>query len=177
MPRAASPRAAVPAQVGSRRVDPRDDLIEWITWLMDGVVRIPGTKISVGLDALIGLIPGAGDVLTGAVQAGLVLIALRRYNVPKAVAARMAANVLLDIGVGAIPLVGDLFDVAFKANTRNLKLIREVRDLQVQGQAVPSAPSKRYLLTVGALLGGALVLVLAGFVAVLVWVFQSRPLW
>src|SRR3954466_10449082 len=93
-------------------VDPVAQLLSRLAWLMDRAWGIPGTNIRVGLDALLGLLPVGGDVLTGLVQAGLVLLALRRYHVPPAVAARMAGNVLLDISVGAIPLLGDLFDVA-----------------------------------------------------------------
>jgi len=98
--------------------------LERLSWLMDRALSVPGTKISVGLDALLGLFPGIGDVLTGLVQAGLVLAALSRYNVPKHVAARMMTNVLIDVGVGIVPFLGDLFDVAFKANTRNVKLLQ-----------------------------------------------------
>src|SRR5208337_4628030 len=87
----------------------------------------PVTNISLGLDALLGLLPVGGDVLTGFVQAGLVLVALKHYRVPRAVAARMMGNVLLDIAVGAIPLLGDMFDVFFKANTANLKLLAPYR--------------------------------------------------
>ena len=91
--------------------------LERLAWLMDRAFSIPGTRIAVGLDALIGLLPIGGDVLTGLVQTGLVLVALRHYKVPRTVAVRMMANVLIDIIVGAIPLLGDLFDVGFKANT------------------------------------------------------------
>ena len=101
--------------------------LERIAWLMDRAIKIPGTNISLGLDALLGLLPVGGDVLTGFVQAGLVLVALKHYRVPRAVAARMMGNVLLDIAVGAIPLLGDMFDVFFKANTANLKLLAPYR--------------------------------------------------
>src|SRR5262245_3134093 len=101
--------------------------LEWVAWLMDRAFRIPGTRISVGLDALIGLLPIGGDVLTGLVQAVLVVVAVSHYKVPRTVAARMAANVLIDIAVGAVPLLGDLFDVAFKANTRNIQLLEPYR--------------------------------------------------
>ena len=106
-----------------RHDDPIANLLDQVAWLMDRAFTVPGTKVRVGLDGLLGLLPLGGDVLTGLVQAGLVLIALGRYRVPPAVAARMMANVLLDVGVGAIPLLGDLFDVAFKANTRNMALL------------------------------------------------------
>ena len=71
--------------------------LERVAWLMDRAVTIPGTRITVGLDALLGLLPVGGDVLTGLVQAALVLVALNHYKVPKAVAARMMTNVLLDV--------------------------------------------------------------------------------
>jgi len=139
--------------------------LEWLAWLMDRSIPIPGTKFKVGLDAVLGLIPGGGDLFTGLIQSGLVLVALKHYRVPKAVAARMAANVLLDIGVGSIPFVGDLFDAGFKANTRNLALLREVHAIQARGGPIPSAPSVRYLWTIGAILIGALLLVFVGLVA------------
>jgi hypothetical protein len=94
---------------------------------MDRAVRIPGTRISLGLDAILGLFPGLGDVATGFVQAIFVLVILRQYRIPQPMAARMAANVLIDMLVGTIPFLGDLFDVSFKANTRNLKLLQEHR--------------------------------------------------
>src|SRR5690349_18923129 len=139
--------------------------LEWVAWLMDRAFRVPGTNVRVGLDALLGLLPVGGDVLTGVVQAALVLIAVAHYRVPKAVAARMVANVLLDIGVGSIPVVGDLFDVFFKANTRNVQLLRQARQLKDEGKPMAAGPSKRYLLLIGATLGAALMLVLIGFIA------------
>ena len=114
--------------------------LERLAWLMDRAFAIPGTKFRVGLDAFLGLLPVGGDLLTGLVQTGLVLTAVEHYRVPKPVAARMAANVLIDIGVGSIPLVGDLFDVAFKANTRNMKPCAEVRQLLQAGEPIPSGP-------------------------------------
>src|SRR3954465_14073654 len=83
--------------------------LERLAWLMDRAFHIPGTRISVGLDALLGLLPVGGDVLTGLVQARVVLVPLSHYKVPRTVAARMMANVLIDTAVGAIPILGDLF--------------------------------------------------------------------
>ncbi len=168
--------------------------LERIAWLMDRAVRIPGTKITLGLDALLGLIPIGGDLLTGLVQAGLVLVALKHYRVPRSVAARMAANVLIDISVGAIPLLGDLFDVVFKANTANLKLLEPYRERpdaielmpapdqagarssgMTNGRAIGARPRGtpwRYILPIAAVLVVALILVLIGFVTVVRWLFS-----
>ena len=160
--------------------------LEWIAWLMDRAFTIPGTRIRVGLDALLGLLPIGGDVLTGLVQAGLVLVALSHYKVPKTVAARMAANVLIDIAIGAIPLLGDLFDVAFKANTRNIQLLEPYRQqAPIAGdRPSPSRPLPlalefkpigmpwRYLAPIAAVLFIALALVLIGFITVVRWLFH-----
>ena len=136
---------------------------------MDRAFQIPGTKIRVGLDALLGLLPVGGDLLTGIVQVGLVLVALKRYRVPKPVAARMAANVLLDTTLGAIPFVGDLFDVAFKANTRNIKLRQQVAEQRQRNEAVSSKSSVLFLVGIASVLLLTLGLVFIGFVTVVAW--------
>ena len=148
-------------------------LLEKLAWLMDHAIPIPGTRFRVGLDAIFGLLPVGGDLLTGLIQSGLVLTALKHYRVPKPVAARMAANVLLDIAVGSIPFIGDAFDAGFKANTRNLKLLAEVREHQKRGEPMPSAPSVGYLVGIGVALLVALGLVFAAAVAVAAWIWKS----
>jgi hypothetical protein len=150
-------------------------LLEQVSWLMDRSIRIPGTRFTIGLDAILGLLPIGGDVLTGIVQVGIVLLALYHYRVPKAVAARMAANVLLDTSLGALPVVGDVFDAFFKANTRNMQLLNQVQELQQRGEPVPAAPSVIYLVSLAALLLGVLFLVLIGFITVITWLIR-RPI-
>lgn len=93
------------------------------TW-MDSRFTIPGTNIKFGFDALIGLIPGAGDFATLLISGYMVSI-LAKNGASGFVLARMALNVLIDALLGSIPLLGDIFDVAFKANIRNVKLLRE----------------------------------------------------
>lgn len=149
--------------------------LEWVAWLMDRAFTIPGTKFRVGLDAILGLLPVGGDALTGLVQAAFVLVALARYRVPRAVAARMAANVLLDVAVGAIPIVGDAFDAFFKANTRNLALLREAEAHQRRGEPMPAGPSMRFLVGLCVLFLVALVLVVAAFIALIVWLAKGPP--
>lgn len=92
--------------------------------LMDAQFSIPGTQYRFGLDGIIGLIPGLGDLSTFAVSGYMVMI-MAQNGASGYVLARMTLNILIDAAIGAIPLIGDLFDFAFKANTRNLRLMEE----------------------------------------------------
>ncbi|HKH61671.1 MAG TPA: DUF4112 domain-containing protein [Flavitalea sp.] len=98
--------------------------LERIAKLMDAQFTVPGTNFKFGLDGIIGLIPGAGDISTFAVSAYLLTI-MARNGASGYVMARMVLNVVIDAVVGMIPILGDLFDIAFKANMRNLKLMKE----------------------------------------------------
>ena len=98
--------------------------IQFLAKLMDSRFRVPGTDIRFGLDAIIGLIPVAGDLST-LVISGYMLLILARNGASGFLLARMVLNVLIDAVVGVIPFLGDLFDVAFKANMRNLRLMEE----------------------------------------------------
>lgn len=158
---------------GPDYVPPGLEGLEKIAWLMDRAFHIPGTPIRVGLDSLIGLLPVGGDVLTGVIQVGIVLVAMVHYKVPRAIAARMAANVLLDTAVGAIPFVGDAFDVAFKANTRNIKLLTHVQQQRLANKPVGTASSVLYLTGLVAAMLGLLALVTIGFVVVVAWVWKK----
>ena len=93
--------------------------------LLDSRFRIPGTNIRFGLDALLGLVPVAGDVVTLALS-GYLFVLMARHGGGPLLLLRMAGNVALDALVGAIPLVGDLFDIGFKANVRNLDLLKKL---------------------------------------------------
>ncbi|HEU5088094.1 MAG TPA: DUF4112 domain-containing protein [Roseiflexaceae bacterium] len=93
-----------------------------IATILDDAVRIPGTKIRFGLDPLLGLLPGGGDAVTGAVATYAIVLAAR-LGAPPAVIARLAMNVLVDVATGTIPLVGDLFDVGWKSNRKNVQLL------------------------------------------------------
>jgi hypothetical protein len=90
--------------------------------VQDELFRVPGTRIRFGLDALAGLVPGLGDAVTGSVAA-YSLFAATRMGAPPSVIARMAGNIALDLLLGTVPLLGDLFDVGWKANTRNVRLL------------------------------------------------------
>lgn len=93
-----------------------------LAWLMDGALRVPGTRFRFGLGGLIGLPPGLGD----AALAGMSLLIVWeawRMGAPKALVTRMLGNVGIEFAVGSVPVIGDLFDMAFKANLRNLALL------------------------------------------------------
>ena len=90
--------------------------------ILDSAVGIPGTKIRVGLDPVLGLVPGLGDV-AGAALSGYVVLLGARLGAPRAVVVRMLGNVALDTIVSAVPILGDAFDVGWKSNTRNVALL------------------------------------------------------
>ena len=93
---------------------------------MDTAFILPGTNVRFGLDALIGLVPGIGDAITTAISLYIVHEA-HQLGAPSHVILRMLANVALDGFVGAVPVVGDAFDVMWRANRRNVRLLREWR--------------------------------------------------
>jgi hypothetical protein len=127
--------------------------------LLDSAARVPGTGIRFGADAIIGLVPGLGDV-GGAALAGYLVILAQRLGVPRAVVVRMLANVAVDTLAGTVPLIGDLFDVAFKSNLRNVALLERA----LERPAATTRTSR--LLVVGTILG--LVLLVAGGLVVAV---------
>jgi hypothetical protein len=91
--------------------------------MLDDLVTIPGTRQRLGVDSVVGLIPGIGDLASAAVGAWIIVEA-SRFRLPGVVLARMVINTVIDFLIGAIPLLGDLFDIVFKSNSRNLALFR-----------------------------------------------------
>jgi hypothetical protein len=112
--------------------------IDALATLMDTAFVIPGTEIRFGLDALIGLVPGIGDAIT-TVMSLFIVSEARALGAPRTLIARMLANVALDGLVGAVPFAGDMFDVAFRANRRNMALLRAHLD-KAEGRAAPYWP-------------------------------------
>jgi hypothetical protein len=98
--------------------------LEWLVDLMDSRFQIPGTTIRLGLDAILGLVPGIGDGVSALVSA-FIFQQLRKHKLPWYTQARMIGNILLDFTLGAVPLVGDLLDIGFKANRANVSLARK----------------------------------------------------
>ena len=95
-----------------------------LAWLIDGAFRLPGTRFRFGLNGIIGLLPVGGDAVLGALSLFIVYEAAQ-MGVPRPKLARMVANVALETVGGSVPLLGDLFDVALKANLRNIAIIEE----------------------------------------------------
>lgn len=121
MARSGKPVPAAPeAVVGDARLD----RMRAAARLLDSQFRIPGTRIRFGLDAVAGLVPGVGD-FAGAVASAYFIYEAARLGAPGAVLTRMITNVGLEALVGAVPILGDLFDVAFKANNRNMRLLEQ----------------------------------------------------
>lgn len=156
-------RDPVPAPPPARR---GADHLRTLGHLLDEAFPIPGTRFRVGFDSLLGLVPGVGDGLTSVLSAYIVVQAAR-LGVPVPVLARMLLNVAVDGLVGTIPVLGDLFDAGWKANVRNLALLRAELER-------PGPERRSSALVVGAVALTALALV-AGFG--LVAFLAARALW
>ena len=128
--------------------------------ILDDGIRIPGTGIRIGLDPILGLIPGAGDV-AGAVLSGAIVLESMRQGITRYTLLRMAANIVIDTVLGAFPVLGDLFDAAFKSNRRNLELLE-------RHAAIPPA-SERADRTFVLLVGGGLLLFCVAVAAGALW--------
>jgi len=119
---------AAPARRASEALAPL--LPAWaarLTRLLDDLLRVPGTNLGVGLDGVLGLLlPGVGDAVTGTGSMALLLLALRE-RVPTVILGRMLLNIAVDLVLGVIPVVGDVFDVLFRANRLNLALVEQHR--------------------------------------------------
>ena len=108
--------------------------LEALARLMDGAFVLPGTNLRFGLEAIVGLVQVAGDMIAGLVSTYLIWEA-RQLGAPRWLVARMLANTLLDTTIGAIPVLGDAFDVLFRANLKNMTLLRRHLDKKGLGSA------------------------------------------
>ena len=111
--------------------------LEALAKLMDGSFTVPGTNIRLGLDAVIGLVPVAGDLVSGLISTYMIWEA-RRLGAPKVLIARMVANTFFDTTIGAIPVLGDAFDMLFRGNMKNMALLR--RHIEKRGLNTPPGP-------------------------------------
>jgi hypothetical protein len=142
-----------PAPIVGTHEPARLEHLRAMSRLLDNAFTIPGTRYRFGLDALIGLVPGLGDAVS-AVFSGYLVLQASRMGAPRSVVTRMIGNVAIDTIVGWIPLLGDIFDVAWKSNVRNMALLEQ----HVRQPAAAKAGSRRAIV----LVGGVLILLLAG---------------
>ncbi len=127
---------------------------ERLVALLDDFLRIPGTDIKIGLDPILGLIPGVGDLVTGGSAAALLLLALKE-RIPTVAILRMVVNIAIDTLVGAIPVVGDVFDFAYRSNRQNLDIIKRYKN---DPKAEPTRTDKALVGVGFALIGLSIVL-------------------
>jgi hypothetical protein len=143
------------------RTDEVEKVGRLVRWL-DDLVRVPGTRFGIGLDAILGFfVPGLGDLVTGAVSLAVLTAAARR-GVPRIVLARMLVNVGVDTVVGLVPVVGDVFDLLWRSNTRNLALLE-----RHQHELEPRARAGDYAIVAAA--AGLVALSIAAPVMLVVW--------
>jgi hypothetical protein len=152
-----------------RQINSPVEFLDLVSFLMDRCFIVPGTDVRFGLNAIFLLLPVLGDVIPGLVSLGILAIGLHSYRVPRIVAARMVVNSLLDISIGWIPVVGDLFDLWFKADTRNVRLLQQY----IGTSAEPPPATWRHWLFVLGVIGLTLlvlVLVVLGVIAFIHWI-------
>ena len=138
-----------------------------ISHLLDNAIPIPGTKHRIGLDPILGLIPGGGD-LVGSIFAGYVVFKSAQMGVPQETLLKMAANIVFDTVAGTVPVAGDLFDVAWKANVKNIELLDAHLGSPEQGKKAD------WLFVAALLLGLILIVGSVIFLSVMIfgWLFR-----
>ena len=164
-----NPRVVVATSGDILGNDPRTRRGRTLARLLDNAITIPGTSWKIGLDPIIGLIPGIGDMI-GAVLSGYIVLEAIRAEVPTFTLARMLVNVGIDTLLGSVPALGDVFDAAWKSNVMNVAL------LEGHLVAVGSTPPKRRNV-IGVMLLALIVLVLIVGAGVALGVFAARLLW
>jgi hypothetical protein len=140
-------------------------LAKFLADLLDQRFTIPGTSIRIGLDPMIGLIPGIGDLLANA-TGSLILLLAAQLGAPKVVLARMGINIAINALLGAVPIFGDIISIWFRSNVRNVELLQ-----RSQGRQSKRAELSDWLFVVALMLG--LLVLLAGMVLAAVWIFKQ----
>ena len=153
MPRSPSSGSFVQAPASLKR-------LRQMSHLLDNAIPIPGSGVRVGLDPILGLVPGGGDVVTGLLSVYIVYEAAK-MGLPAATLGRMGGNILLDVLSGTVPVVGDLFDVTWKANSQNVALLEKH-----MANPVPSKAADK-LLAMGVIV--ALLVLVLGMAVCSVW--------
>lgn len=140
-------------------------------FFMDEAFEIPGTRIRVGLDALIGLIPGIGDIIGSLLSTWIIAGALR-HRVPTPIIVRMVFNIAVDLIFGAVPVAGDIFDFLFEENMKNMRLLEKHRDRRRPPRSTAAiAATALAILLFFVLLSLAAV---AGVIALGLWIIGQR---
>jgi hypothetical protein len=139
-----------------------------ISHLLDNAIPIPGTKYRIGLDPILGLIPGGGDLL-GSIFAGYIVFKSAQMGVPQETLVQMAANIVFDTVAGTVPVAGDLFDVAWKANVKNIELLDAHLGSPEQGKKADWLFVAALLLGLMLIVGGVIFL----SVTLLGWLFRA----
>lgn len=127
--------------------------LDTFSYLLDDSIRVPGTNARFGVDALIGLVPGIGDA-AGAVMSAYIVVQAARLGAPVPSLLRMLLNVGIEALLGAVPFLGDLFDAAFKANARNVALLRREAERPGSTRRSSTAVMAAVVLALVAILGG-----------------------
>jgi Domain of unknown function (DUF4112) len=130
--------------------------------LLDEAILIPGINKRIGLDPIIGLIPGGGDTLT-MLMSGYIVVEAALLGLPKATLLQMVGNIVIDAAAGTVPVVGDLFDVVSKANTRNIKLL----DIHLAEPSFRAKSDKLFVIFIVAIL--AIIIISFGLVVALIF--------
>jgi hypothetical protein len=146
------------------------DLLRRWSRLMDSAYRVPGTTFTFGWDPIVGLIPGVGDLATASFSI-TVLYRAFRLGVPRVVLVRMVLNIMIDLVVGVVPFVGDLFDVVWKSNTMNMALLER----HERPGARPTSGDWAVVVLAFVVIGGVLALVLMSVVLMAYTVLRPFP--
>ncbi|HEX9786898.1 MAG TPA: DUF4112 domain-containing protein [Candidatus Binatia bacterium] len=133
--------------------------------LLDQRFTIPGTSIRIGLDPIIGLIPGIGDLIAN-LTGSLILIVAAQLGVPKVILVRMGINIAINTMIGAIPIFGDIISIWYRSNVRNVALLQ-----RYLGEPSKKAVFRDWLFVVGLIAG--LLALMVGIVVAVVWVFKQ----
>jgi Domain of unknown function (DUF4112) len=140
-------------------------------FLMDEAIAIPGTRMRLGIDAALGLLPGIGDVI-GALLSSWIIAGALRHRVPAMVIARMVLNVSIDLLFGAVPVAGDVFDFLYEENMMNMRLLEKHRD-----RRRPPRTTKQIAFVLGAIVIFLVLLALAivaSVIALVLWLIAQR---
>jgi hypothetical protein len=143
--------------------------VEWLdrlAWLLDDLFGVPGTNQRFGLDAIVGLVPGVGDVV-GALLSTYIIVQAARLGAPTATIVRMLGNVAVETIIGTVPILGDWFDVVWKANLKNVALLAQALD-----RPGPPRSSREIMRLATTIIVGSVVVLVAATAALTVALFR-----